>query len=435
MVQYSLKAHPSCGAVPTTPQCRRARFCSRLAAVRCFKDNSDETSAGPLRLNFKLPYRVNFGQSVGLVGSGDTLGNWDPKRRIPMKWTDGDWWIAEVSVAPGTPTLDLEYKYVIVNADGNISYWKPGNNYRVTLPLQPTNAKVLKRVKVADAWDESFKKIDLEEVESVPSAASSSGSSSPLQGTLPGQLGPQQLGQQHEQGRQQPTTAAAATSPLSPQLPTATAAGAPGDQQSAPSTSQPATDAASMAASNGSGVQAAPLPPAEQPTTSNGVMPAAGTTSSSTQQHPPQQPLVGQQQQQLRQAEDEGGRGPAGLQASTPPPQPPRVGQLGGVPPSFAAATCLPSLHPALMAEEDRLQDVVRSSLEDLQQQVDMHQQLRKRTDDPAAPEVLVADRIVAAANNRVVAYSKALKAVQEFSRLPPSHSLPKESSPSEKSA
>ncbi|PNH03303.1 hypothetical protein TSOC_010646 [Tetrabaena socialis] len=44
---------------------------------------------------------------------------------------------------------------------------------------------------------------------------------------------------------------------------------------------------------------------------------------------------------------------------------------------------------------------------------------------DPAAVEVLVADRIVAAANNRVVAYNKALKAVQEYNRLPPSPSAP----------
>ncbi|KXZ44326.1 hypothetical protein GPECTOR_69g419 [Gonium pectorale] len=49
--------------------------------------------------------------------------------------------------------------------------------------------------------------------------------------------------------------------------------------------------------------------------------------------------------------------------------------------------------------------------------------------DDPAAPEILVADRIVAAANNRVVAYNKALKAVQEYNRLPPAPGAVKEES------
>ncbi|EFJ52450.1 hypothetical protein VOLCADRAFT_102948 [Volvox carteri f. nagariensis] len=323
MVQLSPRSQQCCGTAQRyIPLCRGTRSCIRSRAVRCFKGGADEISNkpnNPLRLNFKIPYRVNFGQSLGLVGSGDSLGNWDPKRTVQMKWTDGDWWTVELSISPGG-ALDLEYKYVVVNQDGNIGYWKPGSNYRVTLPLQPSGTKIPKRVKVADAWDDSFKKVDIEEAEVQAAGSSSNG------------------------------TAGHAAAP--------------------------------KASSNGT-------PPPTQAT---------------------------------------------GIPAATPQPAVPPVGSVASraasprvVPSNFAAATAIPVIHPSLMAEQERLEDGVRNSLEDLQAQMDKHQQLRERNDDPAAVEVLVADRIVAAANNRVVAYNKALKAVQEYNRLPPSASTAKE--------
>lgn len=64
----------------------------------------------------------------------------------------------------------MEYKYVVVNADGRVGLWKPGSNYKVTMPLAGANgaSKVLRRIKVADAWDDSFKKVDVEEAEGAP---------------------------------------------------------------------------------------------------------------------------------------------------------------------------------------------------------------------------------------------------------------------------
>ncbi|GLI64112.1 hypothetical protein VaNZ11_007287 [Volvox africanus] len=405
MVQLSPWSNHFCGtAQRNVPLCRGPRSCARSTAVRCFKSGADEISNTPsstLRLNFKIPYRVNYGQSLGLVGSGDSLGNWDPKRTVQMKWTDGDWWTVELNVFPGGP-LDLEYKYVVVNPDGNIGYWKPGSNYRVTLPPQPTGTKVPKRVRVADAWDDSYKKVEVEEAEvqaGLPSASGMVGSGQPS-------AVPQQLPQADtwQKGSQQPSVAvpapvsAAAASPVVPPI------SPPILQSSAPPMSTP------LPVSLPNPVVQSPSV-AEAKVSGNGTAPLSQTPAGASTQAVPQTTAPQ----------------PSGTLKPPSERTPPRATSPRAIPPNFAAATTIPVIHPSLLAEQERLEDGVRNSLEDLQAQMDKHQQLRERIDDPAAVEIIVADRIVAAANNRVVAYNKALKAVQDYNRLPPSASAPKE--------
>ena len=62
---------------------------------------TSKPATSTLRLNFKIGYRVNYGQCLGVLGSGDSLGNWDPRRTVKMSWTDGDYWTVELTVAPG----------------------------------------------------------------------------------------------------------------------------------------------------------------------------------------------------------------------------------------------------------------------------------------------------------------------------------------------
>ncbi|GLC34563.1 hypothetical protein PLESTB_001247900 [Pleodorina starrii] len=408
MVQLASRSQPSCGTAQRNVPCRGTRSCVRSTAVRCFKGGSDDTGNKPntaLRLNFKIPYRVHFGQSLGLVGSGDSLGNWDPKRTVQMKWTDGDWWTVELTVSSGS-SLDLEYKYVVVNADGNIGLWKPGSNYRVTLPLSSGGTKAPRRVKVADAWDDSFKKVDIEEAEVSSAAASSGGRAGPV--NSPPSPGRQQELQQlqaepRQQVLQQPSAPPVAAPDTFPAAASAAATAPPVQPANNPTPVQPLmtpTPATKATASSNGTPPAAQAPPSPEPAAAPAAAPAAPQITVQTA---------------------------AGTATSPAPGVLPRATSPRAIPPSFAAATTIPVLHPSLLAEQERLEDGVRNSLEDLQAQMDKHQLLRERTDDPAAVEVLVADRIVAAANNRVVAYNKALKAVQEYNRLPPSASAPRE--------
>jgi hypothetical protein len=36
-----------------------------------------------------------------MVGSNELLGNWDPKRGMGMRWSEGDVWVADFEVPPG----------------------------------------------------------------------------------------------------------------------------------------------------------------------------------------------------------------------------------------------------------------------------------------------------------------------------------------------
>jgi len=59
------------------------------------------TANKKVKLSFKLPYRVNFGQDICLVGSSDVLGNWDPRHGVGMQWSEGDVWQVDLEVSAG----------------------------------------------------------------------------------------------------------------------------------------------------------------------------------------------------------------------------------------------------------------------------------------------------------------------------------------------
>jgi hypothetical protein len=54
--------------------------------------------------------------------------------------------------------MELEYKYVVCNQDGNPSQWKPGSNYSLTIPAPPGAEG---EVAVMDAWDGSIHEVEL----------------------------------------------------------------------------------------------------------------------------------------------------------------------------------------------------------------------------------------------------------------------------------
>lgn len=130
-----------------------------------------------VEIRFNVPYRVNFGQSLGIVGSSDVLGNWDPTRRVPMEWSDGDVWQAFVRASDEVRASALEYKYVVVEQNGHISHWKPGEN--ITLTLDDVGGQVA----VRDTWDGSMHEISVEVPAGQGAASKNAGASAFRAGT------------------------------------------------------------------------------------------------------------------------------------------------------------------------------------------------------------------------------------------------------------
>lgn len=144
---------------------------TKLSTAELSNNGSKERT---VKLSFQVPYRVNYGQDVAMVGSTDVLGNWDPSHGVGMRWTEGDVWHVDLEVTAG-PQLGFEYKYVVRNPDGNVCLWKPGSNYQFSLAaLAPVLASRGARasrvggVAVRDAWDGAVRDVRVQVADARP---------------------------------------------------------------------------------------------------------------------------------------------------------------------------------------------------------------------------------------------------------------------------
>lgn len=71
-----------------------------------------------------LTPRLPEGQRVAVCGSTPALGNWDPRRAVPMTCGGIPLWTVEVDAD------DAEYKFIII--DGDRVIWEEGSNRRLT---------------------------------------------------------------------------------------------------------------------------------------------------------------------------------------------------------------------------------------------------------------------------------------------------------------
>lgn len=55
-------------------------------------------AAGTAKVQFRLPKRVSFGQSLSIVTS---KSGWKPLPDLRMDWSEGDEWKVSAEVAPG----------------------------------------------------------------------------------------------------------------------------------------------------------------------------------------------------------------------------------------------------------------------------------------------------------------------------------------------
>ena len=70
----------------------------------------DPTLPSPLYPAHPPLFQVDFGEQVVLVGNAPELGNWQLDHAPNMTWSEGDTWVATITLPPGT---DVEYKFVL----------------------------------------------------------------------------------------------------------------------------------------------------------------------------------------------------------------------------------------------------------------------------------------------------------------------------------
>lgn len=60
-------------------------------------DNRFLCSSGPtVKVKFELQRECHFGQQFKVVGSDPQFGNWDPSAAVPLNWSEGHLWTADL---------------------------------------------------------------------------------------------------------------------------------------------------------------------------------------------------------------------------------------------------------------------------------------------------------------------------------------------------
>lgn len=98
----------------------------------------------PAKVLFKLQYEVQFGQSIRVIGSHPTLGDWQIDAAPTMNWSPGNVWVYEAELPAGSV---VEYKYVVTQS-GSLhgQSWQQGNN--AVLAVTPEEDRLV----VVDNW-------------------------------------------------------------------------------------------------------------------------------------------------------------------------------------------------------------------------------------------------------------------------------------------
>ncbi|MQL77787.1 hypothetical protein Taro_010206 [Colocasia esculenta] len=84
-----------------------------------------QTKTSDLRtvhVKFKLQKPCQFGEQFLLVGEDPIFGLWDPESAVPLVWSDGHVWMAELDLPVGK---EIKFKFILQGLLGEIE-WQPG---------------------------------------------------------------------------------------------------------------------------------------------------------------------------------------------------------------------------------------------------------------------------------------------------------------------
>ncbi|KAL9150527.1 hypothetical protein ABFS82_12G173500 [Erythranthe guttata] len=84
--------------------------------------NSGADHPKTIHVRFKLHKECEFGQQFLIVGDDPIIGLWDPSEGVPLNWSDGHLWTAEMDIPSGKM---MKYKFILKGDTGIIS-WQTG---------------------------------------------------------------------------------------------------------------------------------------------------------------------------------------------------------------------------------------------------------------------------------------------------------------------
>ncbi|XWS55544.1 hypothetical protein CRYUN_Cryun09bG0009200 [Craigia yunnanensis] len=81
----------------------------------------EENPSKTIHVKFQLQKECSFNEHFFIVGDHPMLGLWDPESVIPLTWSEGHVWTAELDIPVG---ISIQFKFIIKTSTGNI-VWQP----------------------------------------------------------------------------------------------------------------------------------------------------------------------------------------------------------------------------------------------------------------------------------------------------------------------
>ena len=121
---------------PVKPAVKKAtpkKVAAKAPAKKSAKTSIElEKSSGNIlsTIRFQLRYHTVYGQSILITGNHPSLGNGDLQKAIPLEYQNDDLWAISIEFGTNGLEHDLQYQYILQNADGSNSI-DAGNDKRI----------------------------------------------------------------------------------------------------------------------------------------------------------------------------------------------------------------------------------------------------------------------------------------------------------------
>ena len=90
--------------------------------------NKEQNKIDINSIKFEIKYDTAYGEEVGILGSNESLGNWNINNIYYLKWNYGNIWTGKINI--NKPYKNFEFKYVIT-FNRKIKYWESGDNNKI----------------------------------------------------------------------------------------------------------------------------------------------------------------------------------------------------------------------------------------------------------------------------------------------------------------
>ncbi|XP_078169499.1 phosphoglucan, water dikinase, chloroplastic-like [Carex rostrata] len=112
------------------------------------KEKKPSEKKGKIRIQVLLNHQVEFGEHIGIIGSGEELGLWE--KQVELDWGPHGW-ICDLELPGGAL---IEYKFVIFRKGNKDKKWEDGPNRVLDLPGEGSFNMVCH-------WNETGESLDL----------------------------------------------------------------------------------------------------------------------------------------------------------------------------------------------------------------------------------------------------------------------------------